>query len=100
MKKLFVIVLRPGPIWEPDANNRQQPFWNQYTIYTDKLFAQGKLLMAGQFADHSGIQLLMRAESVTEIRDWLQVDPFVLNGVCVLESINEWNLFLNVYQND
>lgn len=46
-----------------------------------QLDRQGKLVLAGPFADRSGSLIIMEAESEQEARDFIQGDPYVEEGV-------------------
>lgn len=52
--------------------------------------------MGGPLSDHSGALLLLEGVTLEEARALLEPDPFVLNGVFVLDDIREWTVFLDV----
>jgi uncharacterized protein YciI len=51
--------------------------------------------MGGPFSDNSGSMSLLEGIDVDEARRILEDDPFMKNGVFVLEEIREWNVFVD-----
>jgi uncharacterized protein YciI len=51
--------------------------------------------MGGPFSDNSGSMSLLEGIDEDEARRILEDDPFMKNGVFVLEEIREWNVFVD-----
>ena len=51
--------------------------------------------MGGPFADHSGSLILLENVGEAEARELVARDPFVANGVFVLEDVRAWNVYVD-----
>ena len=51
--------------------------------------------MGGPFADNLGSLSLLEGVTVGEARELIARDPFVENGVFVLDDLREWNVFVD-----
>jgi uncharacterized protein YciI len=52
-------------------------------------------VMGGPFADNSGSLSLLEGVSVDEAKQIIAEDPFVENGVFVLDNVREWDVFVD-----
>jgi len=94
MPKRVVVVWRAGPTWT-SGGVPDQPGWDAHAQFIDALVAQGTFVMGGPFADNSGSMSLLEGVSVDEARRIVADDPFVENGVFVLEDVREWDVFVD-----
>ncbi len=60
--------------------------------YLHEQVAQGKLLMAGPFADDSGGLIIFEAGDEAEVAAIMANDPFTTNGVFATTEIRPWTL--------
>ena len=74
---------------------REQPGWDEHAEFIDALIAKGTFVMGGPFADNSGSLSLLEGVSVDEAREIIADDPFVANGVFVLDDLREWDVFVD-----
>ena len=98
MPKRVVVVWRAGPTWT-SGGVRDQPGWDEHAEFIDALVAEGTFVMGGPFADNSGSMSLLEGVSVDEARRIVADDPFVENGVFVLEDVREWDVFVDELSN-
>jgi uncharacterized protein YciI len=89
-----VVVWRAGPTWTSDGV-REQPGWDEHAEFIDALVKKGTFVMGGPFADNSGSMSLLEGVSIDEARQIVADDPFVANGVFVLENVREWDVFVD-----
>jgi uncharacterized protein YciI len=61
--------------------------------YAQAIKANGRLVMAGPFADGSGAMFIYRAQSRDEAMALLQKDPHRAEGVYESTTVSEWRLF-------
>ena len=94
MPKRVVVVWRAGPTWT-SGGVREQPGWDTHAEFIDALIENGTFVMGGPFADNSGSMSLLEGIDADEARRILEDDPFMKNGVFVLEEIREWNVFVD-----
>jgi hypothetical protein len=50
MSMLFLVFREPGPSWVPVVVTRQQPPWDEHDAFMDRLFAAGRIVLAGPYA--------------------------------------------------
>jgi uncharacterized protein YciI len=92
--KRVVVRWRAGPTWT-SGGIREQPDWDAHADYIDALIEQGTFVMGGPFADNSGSLSLLEGVDEEEARQVIAEDPFVANGVFVLEDVREWDVFVD-----
>jgi uncharacterized protein YciI len=51
--------------------------------------------MGGPLADNSGSVSLLEGVDEAEARELIAADPFVANGVFVLDEVRAWNVFVD-----
>lgn len=64
----------------------------EHRVYLHQLVAEGKLLMAGPFADESGGIIIFEAVDEAEVQGMMDNDPFTINGVFATTEIKPWIL--------
>jgi uncharacterized protein YciI len=89
-----MVRFRAGPTWT-SGSVREQPDWDAHAEFVDALIERGTFVMGGPFSDNSGSMSLLEGIDAAEARRILEDDPFMKNGVFVLEEIREWNVFVD-----
>ena len=84
-----------GPAWTDRRAPQDQPGWDEHAAFVDELVARGTMRMGGPLSDHSGALMLLEGVDEREARELLARDPFVENGVFVLEEILAWTIFVD-----
>lgn len=96
MKNTFVILWAHGPAWVAGKTVREQPYWEEHAAFMDRLFEDGMVVLGGPFADGTGSMVIVEAESSEqEVADLFASDPFAVQGIFVLRSLKQWQLFLD-----
>ena len=90
-----MVTFRAGPTWT-GGNVRQQPGWDAHAAFVDALVERGTMVMGGPFSDDSGSMILLEGVDTSEAERLLADDPFIRNGVFVLEQIRAWDVFVDV----
>jgi uncharacterized protein YciI len=90
----LMVRFRAGPTWT-SGSVREQPDWDAHAEFVDALIERGTFVMGGPFSDNSGSMSLLEGIDAEEARRILEDDPFMKNGVFVLEEIREWNVFVD-----
>ena len=57
--------------------------------------SRATFVMGGPFADYSGSLTLLRGVDEEEARELVSRDPFVANGVFVLDDVRGWNVYVD-----
>jgi uncharacterized protein len=89
-----MVRFRAGPTWA-GGSVREQPDWDAHAEFVDALVDRGTMVMGGPFSDNSGSMSLLEGVGADEARRILEDDPFMKNGVFVLEEIREWDVFVD-----
>ena len=89
-----VVVWRAGPTWTT-GGVPEQPGWDEHAEFIDALIEDGTFVMGGPFSDNSGSMSLLEGVTVDEARVIIAKDPFVENGVFVLDDLREWDIFVD-----
>jgi uncharacterized protein YciI len=89
-----MVRFRAGPTWT-SGSVREQPDWDAHAEFVDALIERGTFVMGGPFSDNSGSMSLLEGIDADEARRILEDDPFMKNGVFVLEEIREWDVFVD-----
>ncbi|HSP71718.1 MAG TPA: YciI family protein [Gaiellaceae bacterium] len=93
-RRRLVARFRAGPAWgvgPPDA----QPGWEDHDGFVDRLVERGIVVMGGPFSDWSGAMLIFEGVTREDARTIIDSDPFVVNGVFVLDEILEWTVYVD-----
>jgi len=93
-KARLVVRFRAGPTWT-SGSVREQRDWDAQAEFVNALIERGTFVMGGPFSDNSGSMNLLEGIDADEARRILEDDPFMKNGVFVLEEIREWNVFVD-----
>jgi uncharacterized protein YciI len=95
MKKAMVLFQRHGSQWNPDKPVREQAYWDEHARFVDTLYAAGKVLLAGPFADGSGSLVVLDAENPEAARALFREDPWAQRDILVAAEVKEWTIFLD-----
>ena len=89
-----VVRWRAGPAWTT-GTPEDQDGWDEHAEFIDGLIERGIFVMGGPFADDSGSMSLLENVGEDEARELVLRDPFVANGVFVLEDLCAWNVWVD-----
>lgn len=95
---LFLVFRDPGPSWVPGLTSREQPLWDQHAIFMDRLFAEGRVVLGGPYADYSRVLLVIQARDAEEAAGLFLEDPWATGGILVPSEVVEWTIFLDSRQ--
>ncbi len=76
--------------WRAGRPPWEQTLWAEHAAFINQLQAVGTLYMAGPVADFSGIRLVLQGPSLDAVQSQLNEDPWLINGVLKLRSIEQW----------
>jgi len=89
-----IVRFRAGPTWK-SGGVREQPDWDAHAEFVDALIERGTFVMGGPFSDNSGTMSLLEGVDAAEAEQLIADDPFMKNGVFVLDEIREWTIFVD-----
>jgi uncharacterized protein YciI len=90
------VVLRvgPGPAWT-SGRPEDQPGWDEHAEFIDELIERGVFVMGGPWTNRLGSMSLWEGMDADGVRDVMQQDPFVRNGVFVIEDVADWTVYVD-----
>ena len=95
MSTLFLVFRDPGPSWLPGVATRRQPLWDEHAVFMDSLFEEGRIVLAGPYADYSRALIIVEARDAEEASDLFRNDPWERAGILVPSDVVEWTVFLD-----
>ncbi len=98
MHQTFVVFLKPAGGWEAGKDKHHQVGWDDHSDYIRRLLHSGKMLIDGFFKDDGSRMQVYVATSADEVREWLNNDPWVANGVFEVTALREWEFNLNTWR--
>ncbi|HVE64524.1 MAG TPA: YciI-like protein [Mycobacteriales bacterium] len=76
-----------------DYLERRGEFREEHLSLARAAHARGELLLAGAFAEPAdGVLLVFRVDSAAVVEDFVQQDPYVVNGLVVSYRIRPWTV--------
>jgi uncharacterized protein YciI len=91
-KKLFVVMRRYGPPYDPQKPLEAQLDWEEHRVFMNALEAEGLARLGGPLEGTTEVLLIFRAESEDEIDARLRADPWTQSGILSTTRIVRWNL--------
>ncbi|HCY74962.1 MAG TPA: hypothetical protein DHV28_03505 [Ignavibacteriales bacterium] len=95
MNRTFLLTFEQGPNYQQEKSFHDQDKWENHAKFFDKIFLQGKVSMYGPLTDASKVLVVALGKSESSLRNLFKDDPFVKNGVLMLNHVDEWELHLN-----
>jgi uncharacterized protein YciI len=95
MNTLFLVFREPGLSWVPGVATRQQPLWDEHAAFMDGLFEEGRIVLAGPYADLSRVLIVVEARDGQEATALFRDDPWEEAGILVPSDVVEWTVFLD-----
>ncbi len=95
MNKTFLLTFVQGPNYQVEKGFHDQPYWENHSRFSDKLFLQGRITMSGPLTDASKTLVVALGKSESAMRNLFKDDPFIKNGILTLTHVDEWELHLN-----
>jgi uncharacterized protein YciI len=89
-----MLIHRAGPTWK-SGPPEDQPDWDAHADFVDALIAEGKFVMGGPLSDSSGSLVLFENVTAEEVRELIKEDPFVKNGVFVVDEVFDWTIYVD-----
>ena len=94
----FLILLSPGVNWREGVILHNQPFMPEHAVYVQQKYNEGKIIFAGPFGDLSGGAILIDVVDEEEVKDIIENDPSVKNGVFCYE-LKRWGELMSKFEN-
>lgn len=94
MRTRVVVRVSAGPTWQ-SGSVREQQDWDAHAEFVDRLVDEGTFILGGPFSDNSGSMSIYEGLSADEVRALMEEDPFVRNGVFVVDDVREWTVFVD-----
>jgi uncharacterized protein YciI len=92
---LFLVYRKPGPAWEKGVPTREQPLWDEHAVFMDRLFDEGRIVLAGPYGEEGRALVVMNLRDAAEAEELFHEDPWVKAGILVSEDVVRWTVFLD-----
>jgi uncharacterized protein YciI len=89
-----VLRLGPGPTWK-SGRPEDQPGWNDHARFVDDLTDRGHFVMGGPWTNRLGSMSVWEGMDADEVRGVMEGDPFLQNGVFVIEDVADWTVYVD-----
>ena len=93
-RKRVIVRFGAGPAWE-SGPPEDQPDWDAHAEFVDALVDRGTFVMGGPLSDNSGTMVLLEGVTADEARALIADDPFVRNGVFVVDEVADWIVYVD-----
>jgi uncharacterized protein len=94
-KRTFVVQRPVGSHWRKGVYVREQPLWDEHAAFVDKLFDDGRVLLAGPYEDGSGALIVVEHESEDAARRLFDDDPWTIHDILRTGEVKAWRIFLD-----
>jgi len=81
--------------WDRSRGIREQDGWDEHAAFMDGLVDDGFVLFGGPIGDGEGALLAIEADDEQSIRDRFARDPWMINGLLEIGTIEEWAIWLD-----
>ena len=92
---LFLVYREPGPAWVAGVTTREQPLWNEHAAFMDRLFEQGRIVLAGPYEKEGRALVVMEVRDAAQAGSLFDDDPWVKAGILLTEKVVPWTIFLD-----
>ena len=92
---LYLVFRNPGPSWVKGLPSRHQPLWDEHAVFMDRLFEEGRIVLAGPYADYSRVLLIVNARDADEASELFYDDPWAKSAILVHSDVIEWAVYLD-----
>ena len=89
-----VLRLAPGPTWTT-GKPEDQPGWDEHAEFIDDLIDRGVFFMGGPWTNRLGSMSIWEGMNADEVLEVMQGDPFVQNGVFLIEDCADWTVYVD-----
>lgn len=93
----FAVFSVNGSAWVQGVDVRRQPLWDEHAAFIDQLFDEGRILLAGPYADGTGALLIIQADTKhpTQVRAMFDADPWATHDIRRVAEVKPWQIFLD-----
>jgi uncharacterized protein len=84
---LVVVWMSPGSGWDPAVGPREQRLWPEHAAFMDDLFGRGLVVLGGPLADGCGSLVVVRADSIEQVRAEFSADPWSVHDVLPVRDV-------------
>ena len=92
---LYLVYRKPGPAWVAGKGTREQPHWNEHAAFMDRLFEQGRIVLAGPYGKDGRALVVMKLRDAAEAEELFREDPWVKEDILLTDDVKDWAIFLD-----
>ena len=94
-RELYVVRLERGGPWDWSRGLREQEGWDEHACFMDGLVADGFIVLGGPLEGDRETLHVVDTESEDEIRARFAQDPWAVNGMLNVKSVEQWTILLS-----
>lgn len=94
-RQRVVVRVKAGPAWADGGPPEAQPGWDEHATFVDALVDEGTIVMGGPLSDYSGSIVILEGITREEGLALMNRDPFVQNGVFIVEDVADWTVYVD-----
>jgi uncharacterized protein YciI len=93
----YIVINGQGPAWVAGRPMREQEGWAAHARFVNDLMAEGFILLGGPLrgSSHHRALLMIQSDSEATVRARLAIDPWVVRGILVAQSIEPWEILVS-----
>jgi hypothetical protein len=92
---LFAVRERRGGPWDWSRGLREQAGFGDHARFMDGLVETGFVVLGGPLQGDREVLLVVDAPGEEAIRERLAEDPWIMNGMLTVTSIERWTILLD-----
>lgn len=89
-----IVRVGPGATWK-EGPPEDQPGWDAHAEFVDDLIERGHFVMGGPWTNRLGSISVWEGMDAEKVREVIQNDPFVQNGVFEIEDVADWTVYVD-----
>ena len=91
---LYLVRVERGGPWDWSRDMREQPQWNEHASFMNGLVDDGFIVLGGPVEGGRDAFHVVEAASEDELRARFAQDPWALNGMLTVRSVERWTILL------
>jgi uncharacterized protein YciI len=94
-RELYLVRVERGGPWDWSRDMREQELWTEHAHFMNALVDDGFILLGGPVEGDREAFHVVDAGSDEELRERFAEDPWALNGMLTVTSVERWTILLS-----
>ena len=92
---LYLVFRDPARAWVAEKPTREQPLWDEHAVFMDRLFDQGRVVLAGPYDDSGRALVVVNARDARDASELFRDDPWTTGNILGVSNPIAWTIFLD-----